>query len=90
MAFGRDLAKRVAFGVAVLATAWGALGSPASADGPLSLWYQRGGTPEQQRVLQSDLGEPFNAAHPGDTLTLDVRPANSADKQIRCGKCTSG
>ena len=83
MVSGRDLAKRVARGAAVLATLCGGIAAPARADGPLSLWYQRGGTPEQQRVLQADLVEPFNAAHPGDTLTLDVRPANSADKQIR-------
>jgi raffinose/stachyose/melibiose transport system substrate-binding protein len=31
---------------------------PALADGPVTLWYQRGANPEQQRILQKDLVEP--------------------------------
>ncbi|WP_158818795.1 ABC transporter substrate-binding protein [Methylocapsa sp. S129] len=56
---------------------------PAFADGPITLWYQRGGTPEQQRILQKDLVGPFNAAHPTSPLTLDVRASGNGDKQIR-------
>ena len=37
---------------------------PALADGPVTLWYQRGGNPEQQRIFQKDLVEPYDAAHP--------------------------
>ena len=57
--------------------------SPAVADGPITLWYQRGGNPEQQRILQKDLVEPFNAAHPTTPLSLDVRAGGNGDKQIR-------
>lgn len=57
--------------------------SPAMADGPITLWYQRGGNPEQQRILQKDLVAPFNAAHPTTPLTLDVRESSNGDKQIR-------
>jgi hypothetical protein len=42
--------------------------SSAEADGPITLWYQRGGTPEQQRILQKDLVEPFNATHPAPPI----------------------
>src|ERR1700678_3788286 len=56
---------------------------PALADGPVTLWYQRGANPEQQRILQKDLVEPYNAAHPKDPLTLDVRAGSNGDKQIR-------
>jgi raffinose/stachyose/melibiose transport system substrate-binding protein len=56
---------------------------PARADGPVTLWYQRGANPEQQRILQKDLVEPYNASHPKDPLTLDIRPNASGDKQIR-------
>jgi raffinose/stachyose/melibiose transport system substrate-binding protein len=56
---------------------------PALADGPVTLWYQRGANPEQQRILQKDLVEPYNAAHPKDPLTLDVRGGSNGDKQIR-------
>jgi len=57
--------------------------SPALADGAITLWYQRGANPEQQRILQKDLVEPFNKEHPGDPLTLDVRAGGNGDKQIR-------
>ena len=40
-------------------------------------------TPDQQRILTKDLVEPFNAAHPKNPLTIDFRPSNTADKQIR-------
>lgn len=56
---------------------------PALADGPVTLWYQRGANPEQQRILQKDLVEPYDAAHPKDPLTLDVRAGINGDKQIR-------
>src|ERR1700757_5000617 len=69
-------------GVATIAAMLATL-SPAAADGPVSLWYQRGGTPEQQRILQRDLVEPFNAAHPTTPLSLDVLPIRNGDKQIR-------
>jgi raffinose/stachyose/melibiose transport system substrate-binding protein len=68
---------------AVTAAATLAMQSPAMADGPITLWYQRGGNPEQQRILQKDLVVPFNAAHPTTPLTLDVRGGSNGDKQIR-------
>ena len=55
----------------------------ARADGPITLWYQRGGNPEQQRILQKDLVDPFNAAHPLTPLTLDVQAGATGDKKIR-------
>src|SRR5882757_3396964 len=67
---------------AMLCTVLAAPVTSAFADGPISLWYQRGGTPEQQRVLQKDLVAPFNAANPGSPLTLDVR-SSGGDRQIR-------
>ena len=42
----------------------------ARGDGPITLWYQRGGNPEQQRILRKDLVEPFNAAHPTTTAPV--------------------
>jgi raffinose/stachyose/melibiose transport system substrate-binding protein len=59
------------------------LSTAALADGPITLWYQRGGNPEQQRILQKDLVEPFNAAHPSTPLTLDVQAGANGDKKIR-------
>jgi len=64
-------------------TAAATLSTSAWADGPITLWYQRGGNPEQQRILQKDLVEPFNAAHPTTPLTLDVLAGGSGDKKIR-------
>ena len=55
----------------------------ASADGPITLWYQRGGNPDQQRIMQKDLVAPFNAAHPNTPLTLDVLAGGTGDKKIR-------
>jgi raffinose/stachyose/melibiose transport system substrate-binding protein len=55
----------------------------ARAGGPIALWYQRGGNPEQQRILQKDLVEPFNAAHPSTPVTLDVQAGANGDKKIR-------
>jgi hypothetical protein len=48
----------------VVATLIAAATAPtiARADGPITLWYQRGGNPEQQRILQKDLVEPFKRA----------------------------
>jgi raffinose/stachyose/melibiose transport system substrate-binding protein len=60
-----------------------AIAQPAYADGPVTLWYQRGANPEQQRILQKDLVEPFDAANPKNPLTLDVRAGGNGDKQIR-------
>ncbi len=60
-----------------------AIVSPAAADGPVTLWYQRGANPAQQRILQKDLVEPFNAANPKTPLALDVRAGSNGDKQIR-------
>jgi raffinose/stachyose/melibiose transport system substrate-binding protein len=57
--------------------------SSALADGPITLWYQRSCTPEQQRILQKDLVIPFNTAHPTSPLTLDVRAGSNGDRQIR-------
>jgi raffinose/stachyose/melibiose transport system substrate-binding protein len=59
------------------------LSTVARADGPITLWYQRGGNPEQQRIMQKDLVEPFNAAHPTTPLTLDVLAGGNGDKKIR-------
>ena len=66
---------------ALVATA--TLSTAAMADGPITLWYQRGGNPEQQRILQKDLVAPFNAAHPSTPLTLDVQAGANGDKKIR-------
>jgi raffinose/stachyose/melibiose transport system substrate-binding protein len=55
----------------------------ASADGPIILWYQRGGNPDQQRIMQKDLVAPFNAAHPNTPLALDVLAGGTGDKKIR-------
>jgi ABC-type glycerol-3-phosphate transport system substrate-binding protein len=55
----------------------------ASADGPITLWYQRGGDPDKQRIMQKDLVEPFNAAHPKTPLALDVLAGGTGDKKIR-------
>jgi raffinose/stachyose/melibiose transport system substrate-binding protein len=64
-------------------TAAATLSTVARADGPITLWYQRGANPEQQRILQKDLVEPFNAAHPTTPLTLDVLAGGNGDKKIR-------
>jgi raffinose/stachyose/melibiose transport system substrate-binding protein len=64
-------------------TAAATLSTIARADGPISLWYQRGGNPDQQRIMQKDLVEPFNAAHPKTPLTLDVLAGGTGDKKIR-------
>src|ERR1700722_14246003 len=58
----------------------------ASADGPITLWYQRGGDPDKQRIMQKDLVEPFNAAHPKTPLTLDVLAGGTGDKKIRMAR----
>ena len=60
-----------------------ALAAPARADGPVTLWYQRGANPEQQRILQKDLVAPYDALNPKNPLTLDVRAGSNGDKQIR-------
>ncbi len=67
----------------VTLTAAVTLSTSALADGPITLWYQRGGNPDQQRIMQRDLVEPFNAAHPTTPLTLDVLAGGSGDKKIR-------
>ena len=54
---------------------------PARAD-TVSLWYQRGANPEQQRALEEALTKPFEAANPGHQLDIQYR-GSSADKQIR-------
>ncbi len=76
------LTRRAVLGGSVSLAALAASRPAAAAGGPISLWYQRGGTPEQQRTLQRDLVDPFNAAHPDSKLTLDVR-STGGDKQIR-------
>jgi raffinose/stachyose/melibiose transport system substrate-binding protein len=70
---------------AIIATLTAAttLSTIARADGPITLWYQRGGNPDQQRILQKDLVEPFNAAHPTTPLRLDVLAGGTGDKKIR-------
>ena len=57
--------------------------SPARADGPVTLWYQRGANPDQQRILQKDLVEPYDEANPKNPLTLDVLAGANGDKRIR-------
>ena len=74
--------REIALGGA-LALSIGLTAAPASADGPVTLWYQRGANPDQQRILQKDLVEPYDAAYPKDPLTLDVRAGGNGDKQIR-------
>jgi raffinose/stachyose/melibiose transport system substrate-binding protein len=59
------------------------LSTIAKADGPITLWYQRGGDPDKQRIMQKDLVEPFNAAHPHTPLALDVLAGGTGDKKIR-------
>ena len=48
---------------------------------PISFWYESA-SPENQEALQKLLVEAFNAAHPGQTLSLDVR-GSDLDKQLR-------
>jgi len=55
----------------------------AHAGEPITLWYTRGGSPEQQRILQKDLIDPFNAANPGSPVSLEVRPGGNGEKQTR-------
>jgi raffinose/stachyose/melibiose transport system substrate-binding protein len=64
-------------------TAATTLSTIARADGPITLWYQRGGNPDQQRIMQKDLVAPFKAAHPTTPLTLDVLAGGTGDKKIR-------
>ena len=51
------------------------------AAGPISWWYETA-TPEQQGLITKNIVDPFNAAHPEDTLTIDYRGAQ-LDNQMR-------
>lgn len=53
----------------------------AHADGAISWWYEIA-TPEQQGIIDRDIVEPFNAAHPGDSLSVDYR-GDQLDTQLR-------
>jgi len=75
--------RRVALICAMLSVLVPATTPSAFAGDPIALWYQRGATPDQQRILQKDLVDPFNAADPGSPLTLDVKSGGAGDKQIR-------
>jgi raffinose/stachyose/melibiose transport system substrate-binding protein len=83
MQFFRRISVAPALSVALTIASALSLAQSARADGPVVLWYQRGANPDQQRILMKDLVEPFNAAHPKNPLTIDFRPPNTADKQIR-------
>ena len=83
MQFFRKPTIEVALTGALIVASVVSLTQTARADGPVVLWYQRGANPDQQRILTKDLVEPFNAAHPKNPLTIDFRPPNTADKQIR-------
>jgi len=48
---------------------------------PVSFWYESA-TPENQEALQKLLVEGFNAAHPDQLLSIDVR-GSDLDKQLR-------
>lgn len=53
----------------------------AYAEGPISWWYETA-TPDQQGAITRNIIEPFNASHPGDTLSIDYRGAQ-LDNQMR-------
>ncbi len=48
---------------------------------PITWWYEQA-NPEAQGYLQTILMDPFNAANPGQNLTIDYR-GNELDKQLR-------
>ena len=79
----RPNSTRLALRVISTLVAAATLSTAALADGPITLWYQRGGNPEQQRILQKDLVAPFNAAHPSTPLTLDVQAGSNGATKIR-------
>lgn len=73
----KSLAMAAGFLAAVLAAA------PALAQDrkPISWWYETI-TPENRDLLQSMLVDPFNAAHPDQELSVDIR-GTELDKQLR-------
>jgi raffinose/stachyose/melibiose transport system substrate-binding protein len=48
---------------------------------PITFWYESA-SPENQDNLKNILVDPFNAAHPGDNLSIDFR-GSDLDKQLR-------
>ena len=48
---------------------------------PVAFWYESA-SPENQEDLNNLLATPFNAAHPGDLLSIDFR-GSDLDKQLR-------
>ncbi|MBW8728390.1 MAG: carbohydrate ABC transporter substrate-binding protein [Inquilinus limosus] len=73
----KSLAMAAGFLAAVLAAA----PAPAQDRKPISWWYETI-TPENRDLLQSMLVEPFNAAHPDQELSVDIR-GTELDKQLR-------
>lgn len=73
----KSLAMAAGFLAAVLAAA----PAPAQDRKPISWWYETI-TPENRDLLQSMLVDPFNAAHPDQELSVDIR-GTELDKQLR-------
>lgn len=73
--------KRIAIKTAIALLAGTALTGAAYAAGPISWWYETA-TPDQQALIATNIVEPFNAAHPDSTLTIDYRGAQ-LDNQMR-------
>lgn len=71
--------------VAVLAAL---LCAQAAAQAPLTFWYESA-NPEQQRALQKDFVNPFNASQKQCRLTIEYRGAN-VDKQLRVALLAGG
>ncbi len=75
----KHLMKAALAGAAVLTIGAGA--AWAQDKKPITWWYETA-APENQEALQKILVEPFNAAHPDESLSIDFR-GSELDKQLR-------
>ncbi|KQR77644.1 ABC transporter substrate-binding protein [Rhizobium sp. Leaf341] len=57
------------------------LAQVASAQDKVSWWYEQA-TPDQQKLIQQNIVEPFGKAHPDESLVVDYR-GSELDKQLR-------
>lgn len=73
--------KCLAMAAGFLAAALSAAPAPAQDRKPIFWWYETI-TPENRDLLQSMLVDPFNAAHPDQDLSIDIR-GTELDKQLR-------
>jgi raffinose/stachyose/melibiose transport system substrate-binding protein len=73
--------KCLAIAAGFLAAALAAVPSQAQDRKPISWWYETI-TPENRDHLQELLVDPFNAAHPDENLSIDIR-GTELDKQLR-------